>query len=156
MGNTHKIAVMGGDGTGPEGVVEGLKVLQAAASKFDFTLELTDFDYGGDRYLETGEVLPENAVEECAPAHRLLQRSHPIYGEVGVHAAHLVPDHRGEAHGRRFGTHCEARESCRVVNRALSLQSPDSGRPTAPFGRNVMHKGDRKVVQRRCAWGEGD
>ena len=33
----HKIAVMGGDGTGPEVVVEGLKVLQAAADKFDFT-----------------------------------------------------------------------------------------------------------------------
>ena len=40
MGKTHKIAVMGGDGTGPEVVTEGLKVLQAAADKFDFTLEL--------------------------------------------------------------------------------------------------------------------
>ncbi len=66
MGKTHKIAVMGGDGTGPEVVVEGLKVLQAAADKFDFTLDLTDFDYGGDRYLKTGEVLPDNAVEELS------------------------------------------------------------------------------------------
>jgi 3-isopropylmalate dehydrogenase len=66
MGKVHKIAVMGGDGTGPEVVAEGLKVLQAAADKFDFTLELTDFDYGGDRYLETGEVLPENAAEELS------------------------------------------------------------------------------------------
>ncbi len=66
MGKTHKIAVMGGDGTGPEVVVEGLKVLRAAADKFDFTLELTDFDYGGDRYLKTGEVLPDNAVEELS------------------------------------------------------------------------------------------
>lgn len=66
MGKTHKIAVMGGDGTGPEVVVEGLKVLQAAADKFNFTLELTDFDYGGDRYLKTGEVLPDNAVEELS------------------------------------------------------------------------------------------
>jgi 3-isopropylmalate dehydrogenase len=66
MGKTHKIAVMGGDGTGPEVVAEGLKVLQAAANKFNFTLELTDFDYGGDRYLKTGEVLPDNAAEELS------------------------------------------------------------------------------------------
>ncbi len=66
MGKTHKIAVMGGDGTGPEVVAEGLKVLQAAADKFDFALELTDFDYGGERYLKTGEVLPDNAAEELA------------------------------------------------------------------------------------------
>jgi 3-isopropylmalate dehydrogenase len=64
MGNTYKIAVMGGDGTGPEVAAEGVKVLKAAAEKFDFKLELTDFDYGGDRYLSTGEVLPDNAVEE--------------------------------------------------------------------------------------------
>jgi len=64
MGKTYKIAVMGGDGTGPEVAAEGVKVLKAAAGKFNFNLELTDFDYGGDRYLRTGEVLPENAVEE--------------------------------------------------------------------------------------------
>jgi len=64
MGKTYKIAVMGGDGTGPEVAAEGVKVLKAAADKFDFKLELTDFDYGGDRYMRTGEVLPENAVEE--------------------------------------------------------------------------------------------
>jgi 3-isopropylmalate dehydrogenase len=66
MGKTYKIAVMGGDGTGPEVVAEGVKVLKAAAAKFGFQLELTDFDYGGDRYLRTGEVLPENAVEELS------------------------------------------------------------------------------------------
>ena len=66
MGKTHKIAVMGGDGTGPEVVAEGLKVLQAAAKKFNFALTLTDFDYGGDRYLKTGEVLPDNAAEELS------------------------------------------------------------------------------------------
>lgn len=64
MGKTYKIAVMPGDGTGPEVVAEGVKVLQVAAGKFGFSLELTDFDYGGDRYLRTGEVLPDNAVEE--------------------------------------------------------------------------------------------
>jgi 3-isopropylmalate dehydrogenase len=64
MAKTYKIAVMGGDGTGPEVAAEGVKVLKAAADKFNFDIELTDFDYGGDRYIRTGEVLPDNAVEE--------------------------------------------------------------------------------------------
>jgi 3-isopropylmalate dehydrogenase len=66
MGKTYKIAVMPGDGTGPEVVAEGVKVLKVAAGKFGFSFELTDFDYGGDRYLRTGEVLPDNAVEELS------------------------------------------------------------------------------------------
>jgi 3-isopropylmalate dehydrogenase len=66
MGKTYAIAVMGGDGTGPEVVAEGVKVLKAAAAKFDFQLELTDYDYGGDRYLRTGEVLPGDAIERLA------------------------------------------------------------------------------------------
>ena len=40
MGKSYKIAVIGGDGTGPEVVVEGVKVLKAVAAKFDFQLEL--------------------------------------------------------------------------------------------------------------------
>jgi 3-isopropylmalate dehydrogenase len=60
----HKIAVIGGDGTGPEVVREGLKVLDAVSRKTGFKYETVDFDYGGDRYLRTGEVLPENAADE--------------------------------------------------------------------------------------------
>lgn len=59
-----KIAVLGGDGTGPEVAAEGLKVLQAVATKENFRYELKDFDFGGDRYLRTGEVLPAGAVDE--------------------------------------------------------------------------------------------
>ncbi len=64
MSKTYKIAVIGGDGTGPEVVREGIKVLNAAADKYDFKLDMTDFDFGGDRYLKTGEALPDTAVEE--------------------------------------------------------------------------------------------
>ncbi len=60
----HKIAVIGGDGTGPEVVQEAVKVLDAAAKRYGFTYETTPFDFGGDRYLKTGEVLPDTAVEE--------------------------------------------------------------------------------------------
>jgi 3-isopropylmalate dehydrogenase len=45
-------------------VDEGLKVLAAAAAKFGFSLETQSYDFGGDRYLATGEVLPENAADE--------------------------------------------------------------------------------------------
>jgi len=60
----YKIAVLPGDGTGPEVVAEGLKVLEAAGRKFNFKYELAHFDLGGERYLRTNEVLPETAVSE--------------------------------------------------------------------------------------------
>ena len=52
-----------GDGTGPEVVAEGLKVLNAAADKFNFKMEFTEYNWGGDRFLETGNVLPDDAAE---------------------------------------------------------------------------------------------
>jgi len=58
------IAVIGGDGIGPEVVREGLKVLQAAAAKTEVRYELHDFDLGGERYLRTGEPLPDSVLEE--------------------------------------------------------------------------------------------
>ena len=61
---TYKIAVIPGDGTGPEVVDEGLKVLAAAADAFGFGLTTQNYDFGGDRYLATGEVLPDNAADE--------------------------------------------------------------------------------------------
>lgn len=64
MAKTYKIAVLPGDGTGAEVVAEGKKVLNVAAQKFGFKLDMTDFDIGGDRYLKTGEILPDTVVEE--------------------------------------------------------------------------------------------
>jgi 3-isopropylmalate dehydrogenase len=60
----YKIGVMPGDGTGPEVVREGLKVLEAAGSKYGFKYELFNYDFGGERYLRTGETLPDSAIEE--------------------------------------------------------------------------------------------
>jgi len=60
----YKIAVMPGDGTGPEVTVEAVKVLKAAADKFNFKVELQEFDFGGERYKRTGETLPDSGVEE--------------------------------------------------------------------------------------------
>ncbi len=60
----YKIAVIPGDGTGPEVTAEAVKVLKAAAEKFNFKVDLTEFDFGGERYMRTGETLPDSAVEE--------------------------------------------------------------------------------------------
>src|SRR5262245_28816082 len=59
-----KIAVIGGDGTGPEVTAEALKVLAAVAPLENFQYELRSFDFGGQRYLKTGEILPAGAVDE--------------------------------------------------------------------------------------------
>jgi len=56
----HKIAVIGGDGIGPEVVTEALKVVRAAG----VVLDTTDFDLGGARYLADGTVLPDDVLDE--------------------------------------------------------------------------------------------
>ena len=58
----YKIAVIPGDGTGPEVIAEALKVLDAAGKKYGFALDKTTFKWGGENYLATGEILPDDAV----------------------------------------------------------------------------------------------
>jgi 3-isopropylmalate dehydrogenase len=64
MGKVYNIAVIAGDGTGPEVVREGKKVLAAASGKYGFKINFEDFDFGGERYLRTGEVLPDSATDQ--------------------------------------------------------------------------------------------
>ncbi|MGQ9689375.1 MAG: 3-isopropylmalate dehydrogenase [Desulfobaccales bacterium] len=61
---THRIAVIPGDGTGPEVVAEGLKVLNAIAGPADLKFDFVHYDLGGERYLKTGEVLPDSVLDE--------------------------------------------------------------------------------------------
>ncbi|HVM60309.1 MAG TPA: 3-isopropylmalate dehydrogenase [Verrucomicrobiae bacterium] len=61
---SYNVAVIGGDGTGPEVVREAVKVLDVASKKFGIKLNYTDYDFGGARYLRTKEILPDNAVSE--------------------------------------------------------------------------------------------
>jgi 3-isopropylmalate dehydrogenase len=60
----HRIAVIGGDGIGPEVVAEGLKVLDAVERLEGFATERVPFDLGGRRFLATGEVLSDATLEE--------------------------------------------------------------------------------------------
>ncbi|MEQ8819124.1 MAG: 3-isopropylmalate dehydrogenase [Sumerlaeia bacterium] len=79
MAKTHKISVIEGDGTGPEVMREGLKVLDAAARRFGFSMDLNSVDIGGERYLRTGDVLPDAAYAD-------LKASDAIYLSAIGHA----------------------------------------------------------------------
>jgi 3-isopropylmalate dehydrogenase len=76
---SYNIAVIGGDGTGPEVTREAIKVLDVASKKFGIKLNYTNYDLGGERYLRTNEALPDSAVEELRkfPAILLGAIGHP-------------------------------------------------------------------------------
>jgi 3-isopropylmalate dehydrogenase len=77
--NVLKVAVIGGDGTGPEVAGEGVKVLKAVAAMEGIQVEFEPFDYGGERYLKTGEILPPDAFDKLRkfPAILLGAVGHP-------------------------------------------------------------------------------
>jgi len=60
----YNIAVIPGDGTGPEVIREGLKVLNAVSEKNGIEFKFKEYDFGGERYLKTGETLPDSAIDE--------------------------------------------------------------------------------------------
>jgi len=72
-GKRHRLGIIPGDGTGPEVVREGLKVLGAVG----VPVELVEFDLGGERYLRTGEVLPNDELR------RLRETDAVLLGAVG-------------------------------------------------------------------------
>lgn len=77
MGKSYSIAVIPGDGTGPEVVREGRKVLEAVSGLQGFSLDFVEYDLGGERYLRTGETLPSSVLED-------LRRTDAIYlGAIG-------------------------------------------------------------------------
>ncbi len=59
----YHIAVIGGDGTGPEVTAEAVKVMEAAEKQFGFAVKKTYLDYGGERYLKTGKVISDKEVQ---------------------------------------------------------------------------------------------
>ncbi len=83
--NTHKIAVIAGDGIGPEVIAEGVKVLKkVAALDGGFNFEFTDYPWGCEYYLREGRMMPENGLE-------LLEKQDAVFlGAVGYPG---VPDH---------------------------------------------------------------
>ena len=83
-GKTHRIAVIPGDGIGKETVPESLKVLDAAASRFGFKLDLAHYDWSCETYKRTGAMMPADGME------RLKESDSILLGAVGWPG---VPDH---------------------------------------------------------------
>jgi tartrate dehydrogenase/decarboxylase/D-malate dehydrogenase len=80
----HRIAVIPGDGIGKETVPEGLRVLDAAARRFGFGLELAHYDWSCETYQQTGRMMPDDGLD------RLRQSDSIFLGAVGWPG---VPDH---------------------------------------------------------------
>jgi len=77
MSKTYKIAVLAGDGIGPEVMVEGLRVLRAAGEKFSLTFEFLDRLVGGAAIDAKGKALPEETLKTCEESDAIL------FGSVG-------------------------------------------------------------------------
>jgi 3-isopropylmalate dehydrogenase len=71
------LACMPGDGIGPEVVAEARKAVDAAAARFGFAIDWVDYDLGADRYLRTGEVLPDTVLKELGEVDAIL------FGAIG-------------------------------------------------------------------------
>ena len=82
---THRIAVLAGDGIGKEVMPEGLRVVEAAARKFDVSLSFTSYDWSCDYYAKHRRMMPEDGFEQLRPYEAM------YYGAVGWPAT--VPDH---------------------------------------------------------------
>jgi 3-isopropylmalate dehydrogenase len=72
MATNFNLAVIGGDGIGPEVVAEGLKVLDVVAAKFDTTFTKVHYDLGAKLWHRTGETLPDSTIAELATADVIL------------------------------------------------------------------------------------
>lgn len=66
MKKEYNVALLPGDGTGPEVLAEGTKVIQAASKKFGFNIKFSRYDLGGQRYIKTGDILPDSVVNELS------------------------------------------------------------------------------------------
>ncbi len=79
----YKLVLLGGDGTGPEVMREGVKVLQAVEESFGLSFDLVPYPCGGQHYLDTGEEWPDGAFDSCKSADAIL------LGAVGLPGANL-------------------------------------------------------------------
>lgn len=61
---SYDIALFPGDGIGSEIIAEGAKVIRAASEKIGFEINYTEYPFGADHYLKTGEILPDSAIKE--------------------------------------------------------------------------------------------
>jgi len=94
---TYRIAVIGGDGIGPEVTREGLKVLRRVAEMEGFGIEVTEYPFGAEHYLKTGEGLPAGFLDEARRYHAVL------LGAIGDPRIEVGLLERAIISGLRFG-----------------------------------------------------
>lgn len=117
-----KIAVLSGDGIGPEVMAEAVKVLKAVASKFDFQIDFSEFDVGGSAIDKHGMALPQATLQGCEQADAIL------FGSVGGPKWESLPPaqqpERASLLGLRghFGLFCNMRPA--RLQMAMSDLSP--------------------------------
>src|SRR6266542_565724 len=136
---THTVASLPGDGIGPEVVAEARKAVDAAAARFGFGLDWIDYDLGADRYLRTGEVLPDTVLKELGEVDAILLGA---VGRPDVGAGGTA--HRGTAAEVATETALNSRAGVeRCVRFAASMASERDGRLTMVHKTNVLtHSGD--------------
>ncbi|HXG65796.1 MAG TPA: isocitrate/isopropylmalate family dehydrogenase, partial [Blastocatellia bacterium] len=98
MSDSKRIAVIPGDGIGPEVISEAVRAIEVAGTVYGFTVSLTHFDWGADKYLATGVTMPEGGLEMLASEYDAIL--------AGAFGDPRVPDNRHAADillGMRFG-----------------------------------------------------
>jgi 3-isopropylmalate dehydrogenase len=91
MSNTYKIAVLAGDGIGPEVMAVGLDVLHAAAKKFGFNVDAREYAVGGTAIDQFGHALPDHTLQGCREAQAI------FFGSIGGPKwEHLPPNQQPE------------------------------------------------------------
>jgi 3-isopropylmalate dehydrogenase len=109
MSNTTQIAVLSGDGIGPEVMEQGLKVLGAIQKRFDFNLKFTHADVGGAAIDRHGHALPESTLKTCEASKAIL------FGSVGGPKWEKLPPAQQPERGallplrKHFGLFCNLR-----------------------------------------------
>ena len=127
--NEYRIAVIPGDGVGPEIAVEAERITKAAAGKYGFGVEFETFDWSCDRYVEHGEMMPDDALETLQPFDAI------FLGCIGDAAK--VPDHISLAALLRIRKGFDQYVNLRPiklypgVETPVSTATPDTASPTS-------------------------
>ena len=179
MPKSYKIALMPGDGTGPEVVAEAVKVVKAAAKKGGFSLGFKSFNYGGERYKKTGETISDKEIDGLRKFDAILLGAigHPdvkpgilekgillklrfeLDQYINLRPVKLYPGRRDPAQGQGAGGHRlrgRAREHRGpVCRRGRSPEEGHAGRgrdpgiDQHPQGRGALHPVRVRVLRRK-------
>ena len=116
---TKKIAVIGGDGIGPEVVAVGVRVLETFAEREGWDLSLTHYDFGTDRYLKDGTTFPEEAQAAIREGHDAV-----LLGALGDPRVPDMSHARAILFGLRFGfdLYCNLRPVRCLHDRLMPLR----------------------------------